>query len=100
MIRQLRSVALFAKWSRSALKLLHGFSKEIKVTRGINVIHEGEVCTMFFIIMEGEFQLRKRVKKPLHNKTQEDTFLSQEFDRKRKPVSVQAKMRSLAQANP
>lgn len=82
MIKWMRTVALFNKWSRTALKkLMHGL-KEMTVSRGAQIIYENEVCNMFFIIQDGEFALSKKVIKPLSvQSNQENRFLESELKR-------------------
>lgn len=81
LIKWLRSTAFFGKWSRSMLLKLQTTMKELTVHRGTIMCFENEKCSRFFIISEGEFELTKKVHKPISKDDPEEVFLQTELKR-------------------
>jgi CRP-like cAMP-binding protein len=80
-IKWLRSTAFFGKWSRSMLLKLLSTMREIEVQRGTIMTFENERCSKFFIIQSGEFEITKKVLKPINKDEPEKLFLQKELKR-------------------
>jgi hypothetical protein len=63
------------------LKLL-ATMQELNIIRGTIMSNENESCSKFYIIVEGEFELTKRIYKPVSE--YKDEFLQEEKSRLKK----------------
>ena len=81
LIKWLRSTAFFGKWSRSMLLKMLKEMKELTVHRGAVVCYENDKCSRFYFICDGEFELTKKVLKPICKEEPDEVFLQTELKR-------------------
>ena len=61
-IRFLQSIPFFAKWTKNSLaKFSYYFSKRT-LLRNQTLYKEGDLCTHVYLVLKGEFEVRKRVR--------------------------------------
>lgn len=65
-IKWLKSTAFFSSWTQTLIQKLYYTMKEVQVSGGQIMTHEleNEPCYKFWVILQGEFQVSKRIIKP------------------------------------
>ena len=72
-IKWLRSTLFFSRWSRSMLIKFNQTLTEVPTQKGRVLMTENQVNKYFYIILEGQFEILKQVRKPVSNEDLSDT---------------------------
>jgi hypothetical protein len=78
-IKWLRSTPFFGKWSRSMLVKLMILISEVTVHKDKVLTTEGEINKNFYLIREGNFELTKKVRKPVDFSNPSENFMKEEI---------------------
>lgn len=85
-LKLLRSTAYFQKFTRGPLLKIHKAMKTVTVFKDQVLTFESVENNYFFLIVSGEFELSKKVKKPISDQKPNENVIVKEVDLLKKKI--------------